>query len=527
MRFPVPYLPTLTSRSGSFRNLPFGAQTLCLVLALGTGGCTQTPAVSAPASPDAPVSPAPVPDAPKNIAPTGASPAGSAPLADDLPPGIKPEDVARYVVERSRKRREAQEQPARLASFVPMMELAKANGAYRAMILAAKRHAVDFPRDAMAPFYLGTALFYQGDFQGAQLAWKNARRLNSQLQTRLAPLEARGQRISRRFPGGQLGAVAMVASDMTAQSTRIWNEGKALILAKNYDAIERRARQLQTQGVLLDGLSPLKYFRDGVIFQEDFAPGEPAGSGWQHGLDRLVAWQSARPDSALAMAAQIEYQTSWAWDIRSGDTADQVGPEQWKQMNEHLSRAGVLVAALPTTALQSPLVCRAVLRWGHLAGLPAPQMRALWADFDRRFPDSLDLALLWGQHLLPQWGGQPGEWERFATSWANRREGEAGDIRYAQFMLGMRGFFEPGHLWSKNQVQWPRARRGFEAMVKAHPQSVSLATGLMLMAQEAGDLPTAQQALLHHVKNRASASRYKSPREFAEMRLKILDPQGQ
>jgi outer membrane protein OmpA-like peptidoglycan-associated protein len=470
-----------------------------LTLLIGIAGCSPKPATTSQASPDA----------------------GN---AIEIPADVKPEDVARYTLEQMNKRRQANEQPQRSANFPRMMQAALNNGAYADMIAASKRHSLEFPKDGLAPYYQGVALFYDGDLNGAKQAWLKARSLDSKLAARLDPFEARLSRIQKRFPELKLSSIEMVPSDMQREGQVYWDKGKALIQAKNYDEIERVAKQLQNQPAQKDGESPLNDFMGGVCYQDQRKIGSDEEVVWKAAMARLQQWQKARPNSLLCRGAIIETETKWAWSIRGGDYADKVSDEDWVQVNTHLENARVLVRALPPEAFNSPYTCQAVLRWSHLAGVPEPQMRQMWAGFEKRFPDNLNLALQWSLYLLPQWNGKKGEWQKFAHSWANHRKGVAGDTRFAQFLIGHQSRFPRGVMWAKNKALWPRAKRGIEELLKQHPSSISLATALMQTAMDAGDYTTAQNALVYKVKNRASKSRYKSPHEFAQTRINILDP---
>lgn len=405
-----------------------------------------------------------------------------------------------------------------------MMQIADKNGDYPTMIAAATRQSAEFPRDGMAPYYLGLAKYYQGDFAGALQNWHKARRLDAALQTRIAPLENRVRRIQKRLPNLKLGAIQMVSSDMGRGNQSAFELGKKLMGAGDTAEIERVAQRLEREKTAgLDGQWHLDSFLQGVEWQEDT---ESQQADWQQLIRRLELWKKAQPASVFPVAALIHAQTNWAGQLRGTEFASEVTDAQWQGMREHLALAAPLVAQLSPTALRSPTVCAAVLSWSHLSGVPEPQMRAMWADFERRFPDSTRLFAIWSHHLLPQWGGALGERERYAQKWASLRPGEAGDIRYAQWASRSWSYLAFTKAWQQKKADWPRARRGFQALLRAHPQSVSLATALMEMAQQNGDHATAQNALVQRVRDRASTSRYRSPREFAVLRLQILDPQG-
>lgn len=447
-------------------------------------------------------------------------------MPEDIPAHIKPEDVARYVIEQSRKKQMAAEENQSLAAFGSFMEIADRNGQYPKMIAESKKHIQAAPRDGLGYFYLGLGNYYDGDFGAALSAWQDARKYDPTLVARLSPLEARATRILRRFPGLKLGSIRMVESDMTAEKMVPFRLGKKLLQARNYDEIERVAQKLQQENrVGMDGYSMLRSFMDGLQYQDEAAPGDSPDLRWQRVWERLQQWKKARPNSVIASVAQLETQTNWAANVRGGAYASEVTEEQWAGMEQHLAKAAKIIAKLPPKAANFPLTGPELLGWGLYSSMPPSEAHAIWTNFNRKFPASLELARAYCMRLLPRWGGAPGEWEKLASSWANQAPGEAGDIRYAQLMMMMgRQLNKNSPYWSENKLDWPRTRRGLRALVKKHPQSLALATGLMQLSVDKGDRATAQDALIRHVKNRASATRFKSVREFALLRLNILDP---
>lgn len=453
----------------------------------------------------------------------------SGPLPPDgpvsIPPGMKREDISRYVAQQLTKRRRGAEFSQHVTAFGPQMEAALSNAQYATVIAISKRYSLEQPKDGLGSYYLGQAQLYNGDLSGALAAWQKAERLSPALKTRIAPLRARVQRIRRQFPNLQLPPVQAVKSDILTEKTRYFDLGKRLLLAKQYDQIESVvARFEREKRACLDGTTAATHFMSGLRYQDDPTPQTDEGARWQQSVDRLEAWHRARPNSNLALAALIEVKTDWAWQTRGTEYASQVSAGQWQQVRRHLQDAEPLVRALRPNVLQSPLYCKALVHWSHLSGLPARQMRAMWRPMEQCFPDDVSLALAWTTFLLPQWNGQPGEWQNFASAWASQRPGIEGDILYAQFMVGLIPSFDET-LWSQG-VSWPRTRRGLEALVKRHPQSLGLATGLMAMAYDAKDYKAAQTALLQQVRGRANTARYPMPHRFAVLRLDILDPQG-
>jgi hypothetical protein len=95
--------------------------------------------------------------------------------------------------------------------------------------------------------------------------------------------------------------------------------------------------------------------------------------------------------------------------------------------------------------------------------------------------------------LQPRWGGRSGEWENFIRETADRVGGIEGDKFYAQqvwYVLSLHWYTE-SNLFREFRLDYPRIKRGFEALRSAFPASVSVLSAFCYLASQAGDKPVA------------------------------------
>jgi hypothetical protein len=91
----------------------------------------------------------------------------------------------------------------------------------------------------------------------------------------------------------------------------------------------------------------------------------------------------------------------------------------------------------------------------------------------RMWPDYHIFHAIRAYYLLPRWHGQPGEWEAFAAESAADLGGEQGDVLYAQIVWAMHASRIYGNPIAETALEWARVQRGFEALCRQFPNSLS------------------------------------------------------
>ncbi len=404
-------------------------------------------------------------------------------------------------------------------SFPSQMVLLEKQGQYAQMLVAARHLAEVAPRDALAPFYAGQAHFWNGDFNAASAQWKQAVALDPQLKSQVGPLQGQLARIRRAYPTLQLRPVQLAPSEVQAHKTALVKRALSLLNARRAQELDAWSEQLEkSHSAGQDGLS------DSFVVSATLAsPQSNSEAVWDERQKLLESWDGALPASRYAKLALFRFWTNRAWKERGDGFASEVTPPSWKKMKQRLGQASQVAARLPASAQKTPLFWADTIRFSMLAGLSPSDVRSLGAEAIQHFPGDRCVDCAIGFALLPQWTGEPGEWQRFFTARADAIGGEAGDIAYAQMVVQQMEFFEEKTFWQRTGAHWPRARRGFQALLRRQPNSVSLATWLLLQARLNHDAATAR-AMVLRLNNRANANKWNSPRDFSLLRLAVLDP---
>ena len=301
-----------------------------------------------------------------------------------------------------------------------------------------------------------------GDVEAAIKVWEAAPNLQEIPDG--PQLLATARAVQRNFPDQKLQPFQFVSSDATDEQGRF--EGRANILrkAKDYDAIEAMASELQKSGQAdATGYPALQSFFDGLskIYQANEAPD----------IEQAIRiWRAARPNSIVARLAEIEFFTNLAGLARGTGYADSITPAMSQSMNEALAHGAQGIAELPAASVESPLTFVVLQHWGHLSGDGRAFLDPVYREGNARFPTYQPILRARINDLLPRWYGVDGELMQLLQEHADALGGTEGDIDYALGFARVRLY--EGDLPHDNARFW----RGLEAQRQRFPDSISLRT---------------------------------------------------
>jgi hypothetical protein len=218
---------------------------------------------------------------------------------------------------------------------------------------------------------------------------------------------------------------------------------------------------------------------------------------WQARQVQLQNWIRAKPDSPTPRIAIARVLTSYAWKARGGDWAHNVKQQDWETFFSRLN--GALKYLQDASKLQQ----RCPVYWTSLQrialGLQFDRSRydSVFSQATREFPDFESYYYLRATYLLPRWNGTQGEWETDLSKSADAIGGESGDKVYARVVWYMHscGFFTNIFTESKG-LSWARIDKGFEAILKESPGSLSAQTERAHLAALVGDRQKARNYFL-------------------------------
>lgn len=200
----------------------------------------------------------------------------------------------------------------------------------------------------------------------------------------------------------------------------------------------------------------------------------------------LEQWHNEIPESQTAVVALAEWWIDYAWKARGAGWANTVNDESWKLFAERLDVARRTLCTLNSKDVICP-------HWYH--AMLTVALGESWsdADYDKvyneaitRWPDYYSFYFQKSHHLLPRWGGRPGQWEAYAED-ATKGHPD-GDMLYARIVWSKAVFYQ--NVFGESNADWPRTRRGMEGLLALYPASGWNLAYACSLALDAGDYAT-------------------------------------
>ncbi|HEX8465730.1 MAG TPA: DUF4034 domain-containing protein [Abditibacterium sp.] len=411
--------------------------------------------------------------------------------------------------------------PSRAAFSRRMADLDK-RGDFVGMVAAARAQLAGDASDSSAQFALARGSYFNGDFALATTELSKLTQAPPFAQDAEALEMLRvSSYLNGRYAGQKFPPVQSVPGDVAQQSQEAREQGAALIAAKKYDEIEEfAAAQTKNPTIMSDGGWILAPFFVGLW---DGASDSETEAEWQPKHAQVEVWQRARPTSQLAQISLARSWTNGAWVARGDDYSNKVSSSAWKTVEERQQKAAPIYRKLLNGKVSSPLVYAAAQRYGRLGSAPRDWHDKILQRAVAQFPTYTDFYRERAIYLLPRWNGEPGEWEsdlaKSADAEAARAGAAAGDRLYARVAWDQEDFY--ANMQRQTKIDWPRAKRGFEAILAQHPNSLSAATRYMRFCYAWNEGAKARE-LLQIVGGRAENTMWNTPRRFAEARITIL-----
>lgn len=229
----------------------------------------------------------------------------------------------------------------------------------------------------------------------------------------------------------------------------------------------------------------------------------------------LKRWREEKPDSRAAAAGYACALVELAWDERGGAVAANVSDEQFSRFDKDLALAWEALA--PTAGKRGNVGgwYMAAARVGRGQGWERGRLMQLRNDCLRDAPWNETIEGSVAVTLLPRWGGEPGESERFAMSVATSSPDGRGPQRYVEIVTALQGVH--ANVFRDTDVSWPTAHAGLEALEREHPDSITLPSRHAKFAWLARDHAVAS-ALFARLGNRIDPWVWDSDEEFLSAR---------
>ena len=265
---------------------------------------------------------------------------------------------------------------------------------------------------------------------------------------------------------------------------------RARLAARQFERLDGIADTLQmTDSRFPDGGSELATFY-GHGFGEVNDPEDPGM--WERHLARIRQWREAIPTSTTADIALAFALEGRAWAARGGGYAFTVSERGWRGFEGDLEEARGILDQCADSAKASPAWYECEMNVLHGLGEDSLFV-STFEEGVAKFPQYTRLYLIMSWHLQPRWYGEPGDWERFASTCAPQLPDSLRDEIYARILM-FQARYSKNLLAESRGLSWVRAQRGCEVMERRWSEPIEALSLSAYLACEAGRRDEARAA---------------------------------
>jgi hypothetical protein len=252
--------------------------------------------------------------------------------------------------------------------------------------------------------------------------------------------------------------------------------------------------------------------------QVSAVPDGSSESDYLKRIKHLQKWSIQKPPSLTADIALSMAYREFAWHARGSGYANTVTEEGWRLYADRVKMAKSILMSCKERRKECPGWWNALQMIALAEGWDRKSYDAMLAEAIQQEPTFVGFYNNAAHYLLPRWHGAEGDWEKFASTVADKVGGENGDILYAQIVWRMQQTHVYGNIFQESKASWPRTQKGFEAMRRRNPESLTILSEYANLAGWGSGRILARQ-LFDGISNRVdlsvwSAEQYVSMRDF-------------
>jgi hypothetical protein len=214
-------------------------------------------------------------------------------------------------------------------------------------------------------------------------------------------------------------------------------------------------------------------------------------NAWASHVALVDAWAQARPQSATARLALARAYIHYAWHARGSGDADTITPEGWQQFHKRLKQASDQLAQAERLSDRDPDLYAAKIAIGKGLGMPHSQAEAIVRKCVAIEPWCPETMQEMAVYLLPRWGGQPGELERFAKQAVEMTHETCGRAMY--FYVVYEIVHYESDVFKTHHFSWTLVKQSYDDLDKRFPASELNRHRCCLLACAAGDRERARE----------------------------------
>ena len=261
------------------------------------------------------------------------------------------------------------------------------------------------------------------------------------------------------------------------------------------EAIERELRSSKAR--FAGGDWKLYHFYD-ILSAAHVIEDAPIESDWLTVLSGLKEWQKHSPASAVPATLLADAYASYAWFARGSGRAATVSEAKWSQFKDRLNQgAFFLNASKRLSGDTNPQWHTTALVIARGLSWPRDRADALVKEAFAIEPLYQHVYSVMTIYLLPQWFGEPGDWERFAQETADRIGGTEGSAVYNHIALYMSNARIHGNtqFFEQNDVKWRKMQWSYADREKLYGAGIQPLNAMLRLAGGAKDKAAARDFL--------------------------------
>ncbi len=269
---------------------------------------------------------------------------------------------------------------------------------------------------------------------------------------------------------------------------KLSNQVNALLQQGKYAELEKMAMEFRKNKTRFpDGSWKLGRFYDAL---------EKTGRNsteWDEVFRKLKEWRERYPESITTRVATAGNYISFAWVERGNGYSNTVTEEGWKLMRERLARAYDFVKDRPKkTSGDCPRRYAILLRLGRAQNWNNEKYEAAFQEAISFEPAYNIYYIEKAMNLMPRWGGEEGDWQKFAYE-ATRLTPEGMGI-YTRILIFM-WYSDEFKAFREPDISWKRMKQGFLETERNYKNSNHNLNLFCRFARIAGDKETARDLL--------------------------------